>query len=82
MSRRRLLLAQVRALRWVQGRITDQFVKAYIQSEIELLERLGYPVDYNGSELVFPKREVKAKTLKGQLDIVKELEGRTNGQLE
>ena len=32
---------QVQALRWLQGRTSDQFVTAWIQMEIESMERAG-----------------------------------------
>ena len=56
MSKKRLRFAQIQVLRWLQGRISDQFVKAYISNEIALLERIGYPINSSGTELVFENK--------------------------
>ena len=72
MSKKRLLYAQTRVLRWLQGRVKDQFVKAYIQTEIELLERIGFPINSNGMELVFEKRQRIIKQLPGQINLIEE----------
>lgn len=77
MSKKRLLFGQIQVLRWLQGRVEDQFVRAYIQTEIELLQRIGYPINSSGSELTFEKTERKIKQLPGQLDIEEELRKKT-----
>lgn len=69
MSKKRLQFAQIQVLRWLQSRVEDQFVKAYIRGEIELLQRIGYPIADNGSELMFPKRGAKSKILPGQTTV-------------
>lgn len=74
MSKKRLHHAQVEALRWLQGRVEDQMVRAYISTEIALLRSIGYPINSSGNELTFPKREKTIKPLPNQLDMVEELE--------
>jgi hypothetical protein len=76
-SRKRLRRAQTEALRWLQGRIEDQMVRAYIGTEIALLERIGYPINSSGTELVFPKRQKLPKILPNQINLDEALKGRT-----
>lgn len=73
-SKKRLRHAQIEALRWIQGRVEDQFVRAYISNEIALLERIGYPINSSGTELVFKKRGRAPKQLPGQTNIMEALE--------
>ena len=61
-------------MRWLQGRIEDQFVRAYVGREIDLLQRGNRPINESGAGLEFPKRVRKAKVLPGQTDIITELE--------
>ncbi len=72
MSKKRLRIAQIQVLRWLQGRVEDQMVRAYISTEIALLERVGYPVNDSGGELTFPKRVKKDKVLPGQTTLIEE----------
>lgn len=74
MSKKRLRIAQIQVLRWLQGRIEDQFVKAYISNEIALLERIGYPINDRGTELTFEKKQKAVKQLPGQTNIMEALE--------
>lgn len=70
MSKKRFLFAQIQVLRWLQGRVEDQMVRAYISNEIALLERIGYPIFSNGSPLEFPKKPKVEKPLPGQLELI------------
>lgn len=73
MSKKRLHFAQLQALRWLQGRVESQLVRSHIQTEIEMLQRVKYPIDSSGRELTFPKREKKPNVLPGQIDITEAL---------
>ncbi len=70
MSKKRLRIAQVEVLRWLQGRVEDQMVRAYISNEIALLERIGYPINSSGTELVFEKKVKTDKPLPGQMELI------------
>lgn len=70
MSKKRLRIAQVQVLRWLQGRVEDQMVRAYISNEIALLERIGYPINDSGTELVFEKRKKKSEVLPNQISLI------------
>jgi hypothetical protein len=52
-------------------------VRAYIGTEIALLERIGYPINSSGTELVFPKRQKLPKILPNQINLDEALKGRT-----
>lgn len=80
MSKKRLQFAQIQVLRWLQGRISDQFVKAYISNEIALLERIGYPINSSGTELVFEKKPKINKPLPGQLELIDDGERPRHGE--
>lgn len=73
MSKKRLHYAQVQALRWLQSRVEDQMVRAYISTEIQLLENVKYPINSSGTELVFEKRKKQPKVLPGQMDLTEAL---------
>lgn len=78
MSKKRLSHAQIEVLQWLQGRIEDQFVRAYISGEIALLKRIGYPVNSSGTELIFETKKKTQKVLPGQTNIMEALENEIN----
>lgn len=80
MSKKRLRHAQIEALRWLQGRVEDQMVRAYISTEIALLERIGYPINSSGTELVFEKKPKINKFLFGELELIDDGERLRHGE--